>query len=212
MPISSSASGVVTSLLNQPNSQELNLYQQQQQTQQLQQHIHEHLPIVEPALLLSHFTEFNLCDSLKSQAQINHFNHYNNNSSTRTSRTSSRNNFNKDIMVRITASSTAIGPSCSVQYVPFYEQRQSLPFALPAIYLTSHNHNSQQTLPATNHFGGSLTANNYSPYSYKVLLLFYLFAVISSVLQCVKNSLLFLFSLILQYFFRKFLLSFLFHL
>ncbi|CRK94848.1 CLUMA_CG008340, isoform A [Clunio marinus] len=78
------------------NAQEIATVSQQQQQQELL--LTGNSAQVEPALLLSHFTEINLSDSLKHQSLITHFNN-NNISEISTTRSSSGDNFHKDIMV-----------------------------------------------------------------------------------------------------------------
>ena len=54
---------------------------------------------VEPALILNHFTEVNLSDSLKHQSVINHFNNNNLSEITTANINNIGDNFHKDIMV-----------------------------------------------------------------------------------------------------------------
>lgn len=71
-----------------------------QQPELLSQLITGNSAPVEPALLLSHFTEINLSESLKHQSLITHFNN-NNLGEISTTRSSSGDNFHKDIMVSL---------------------------------------------------------------------------------------------------------------
>lgn len=82
-----------TTTANSQSSQDI------QQQELLPQLITGNSAQVEPALILNHFTEINLSDSLKHQSLINHFNNNNLGEISTTINGSSGDNFHKEIMV-----------------------------------------------------------------------------------------------------------------